>query len=302
MKISEPLGPLCFLCILIAFFGVAVAATEILRARANVLNETTRVLPETQGLPGPLHYYPKQANAWLENTASASQAEVWVIGTSVSLRGFDPCATSGMANFSRSAADITAAARWAGKAATENPHIETIVLELSLSEPDMNLDADASRTINFVLALQKFLQGEEWVATPDDSGSCANPFSNRYFPFKPVSTPDLDRLRSRKSGFLDNARGLGDWCAAEGNRRIIFHLPPLNPVVYRRQPELEPVMKEVSDILSTLVQDFTALHPACNAVFRAPDADASTPEDWMDGLHFRPSFGTPYLESLLRQP
>ncbi len=302
MQRSEPLGPVRFGGAVLAIFLLGVLATDFVTRQADVLNQSRHRLPTTQGLPRVLHSYPALANTWLANTAAASDAETWVIGTSISLYGFDPCSLPNTANFSRSSGIMQDAVQWAGKAARDNPSVQTIVLELSLGEARVNSFDMGPRAMDVWLAVWKLSAVDAWNASAPEAGSCASPFSDADRPLRQINLPPPSVLRERSDDILDLSGDLGAWCAAEPGRRVVFFQPPMNPVVETAQPELPAALAGVTPVLAALVEDFVVRNPGCNASFTDLKAPRATPEDWIDANHFRPSLGNRLLGGLLARP
>jgi hypothetical protein len=283
----------------LAFVGLGTAVTR----HADILNSRLVTMPVDQGLPQPLQGYPSLANAWLSNTASASTAQVWILGTSISLMGLDPCSMPATANFARSSAQVRDMLKWAGQAAQANDHVRTLIVELSLAEPQASVrDNVGRRALTLVLSLQKIAAGPARTVTSGPDRSCVSFLDDADRPLLPVPILSRDQLVSHSRAALEAAAGVARWCAADAGRRLIFHLPPVRPVVVETQPGLDAALADVTETMKTLVADLARQNPDCRVSFHAPSGAGSTADDWMDNLHFRTSLGGRLLGDMLYPP
>jgi hypothetical protein len=306
MKGFEPLRPVLFTALaLMAFFAATVFERLVIGA-ADVLNDAGARMPAHQGLPRALHRFPALADRWLENTARAGEAETWILGTSISLYGFDPCRVANAASYARSAAQFGDMLDWATRAANANDHVRTIVLELSLGEITAPArDVLGNRAALLALSLRKMASGRGDEPVPPGAAravSCASPFPDADRDLRQLPLLSPSEAFSRAEAAAQRSERLADWCAQAPGRRIVFHLPPANPAAIAAQPDLRSTLDALRASLESQIGSLARRHPDCRMAFHAPGAAGSHPRDWQDAVHFRSDFGTGLLNNMLAAP
>jgi len=299
MKDFDPKRLSCFTAYLLASFLAFAWLESAVTRKANLLNQAKLTLPNNHGMPKILHSFPNLADKWMKNTASTGTAQVWLLGTSISLLGFNPCSNPNTANYSRSAAYYGDMLFWATEAASKNDAVNTMVIEVSLAKkPTPRAESPDMRSRVFFMSMIELLSKRTYHSAQTDGGSCASPFSLENRIIRPILIPESEILRNRGLDFFDRSNALGDWCSESSDRHLIFFLPPYNPKVVSQQ-KLKPTLDRLQEKLKVQAKIFQQRHPTCRISFHVAEASPSDSAAWIDANHFRPSLGNRLLEELL---
>lgn len=283
----------------VAFVSMETAVTR----HANLLNTQRLTLPLDQGVPQLLLGRKSMADTWLRNTASASTAETWILGTSISLIGLDPCRLTNAASFARYGTEFADMLLWAEQAAQANQKVRTLIVELSLGEPHAPPpDNSGLRAKTFLLSLQEIAAVGERPVPGARHQSCASTFVHRPGPPPPIKMLTSEQLATRSGIVLEAAAKLARWCAAADERRLILYVPPINPAAYQAQPGLDAMVVDMNNKLGTVVSELSHRNPGCRLSFHTPSAAEAMEDEWINYNHFWASFGDRLLEDMLGQP
>lgn len=270
---------------------------------ANIGNFGIEAQDKDERLPDPLYESERLSALWFMNAAKASTTPVWIIGTSISMRGFDTCSLDGFSNFSRPGQTIADVLNWLPEALRSNSRVRHVFIEVSAEagglEAGVGIDLHHGRfwpNLSFELAvksLEALLSGNSVV-------HCVPPPLERRHDLMPW-TPHMQAGQTQAA--LNKMLGaMAPWCAASPQNQVVLFLPP-----WFREPELPPRIGETLRNFRTEVKRearaLRSLVPECAVtVYEMQPPDGYALEQWMDFRHFGPALGRRMLRRMLTEP
>lgn len=269
---------------------------------ANLGNFGVEVQDKDARLPDPLYESESLSALWFMNAAKASTTSAWIVGTSISMRGFDTCSLDGFSNFSRPGQTIADLLNWLPAALRSNSRVRHVFIEVSAEagerEAGAGIDLRNGRfwpNLSFELAVKSL----EALISGNSAARCAPPPLERRHDLMPW-TPHMEAGQIQ-SALQKMLRAMAPWCAASPQNQVVLFLPP-----WFREPELPPRIGEtLRDFRAEVKSEGRALRslvPECAvAVYEMQPPDGYALEQWMDFRHFGPALGRRMLRRMLTE-
>ena len=291
-------------------FLIFAALQGILRQTVDLTNAARRPLGDRTIIPETLAYREGLAAQWLRNTASSAASATWVIGSSISLYGIDPCDFDTVSNYSRPTQNLHEVSAWLPGALARNKAVKHVAIEVSIGTADRN--ARSERT-GPAAKLAGIFDGERlWLSvkhllsrwTQSGTGAPAQRVCAPRLHFawrKPAAKEVLPDPGFTKLSIADAVAAVAPWCAAAKGNAVTFFLPPVFDASVIDAAETETGFA-YRGFLRTEFDNQARDNPGCDLTFVDLSAEGLRDRSvWYDQRHYRPEFGVQLVSRYLSQ-